>query len=77
LDKELERRGHQFVRYADDCNIYAASERAGQRVMASISMFITRRLKLKVNGEKSAGGRPWERISWASESVPTRRRRAK
>src|ERR1700674_2951033 len=51
LDKELERRGHQFVRYADDCNIYTASERAGHRVMASISAFITRHLKLKVNVE--------------------------
>jgi len=61
LDKELERRGHQFVRYADDCNIYVASARAGQRVMASVSAFITRRLKLKVNAEKSAVGRPWER----------------
>jgi RNA-directed DNA polymerase len=61
LDKELERREHQFVRYADDCNIYTASERAGQRVMASISTFITRRLKLKLNAEKSAVGRPWER----------------
>ncbi len=61
LDKELERRGHQFVRYADDCNIYTASERAGQRVMASISGFITGRLKLKVNAEKSAVGRPSER----------------
>jgi RNA-directed DNA polymerase len=61
LDKELERRGHQFVRYADDCNIYTASERAGHRVMASISAFITRHLKLKVNVEKSAVGRPWER----------------
>jgi RNA-directed DNA polymerase len=61
LDKELERRGHQFVRYADDCNIYTASERAGHRVMASISAFITRHLKLNVNVEKSAVGRPWER----------------
>lgn len=61
LDKELERRGHRFVRYADDCNIYTASERAGQRVMASISGFITQQLKLKVNAEKSAVGRPWER----------------
>ncbi|HET7442466.1 MAG TPA: group II intron reverse transcriptase/maturase [Terriglobales bacterium] len=61
LDKELERRGHQFARYADDCNIYVASERAGQRIMASISGFITKRLKLKVNAEKSAVGRPWER----------------
>ena len=61
LDRELEGRGHQFVRYADDCNIYVASQRAGQRVMASISDFITRRLKLKVNADKSAVGRPWER----------------
>jgi RNA-directed DNA polymerase len=61
LDKELERRGHQFARYADDCNIYVASERAGQRVMASISSFITKRLKLKVNAEKSAVGQPWDR----------------
>ena len=61
LDKELERRGHQFARYADDCNIYVASARAGQRVMASITGFITKRLKLKVNAEKSAVGRPWER----------------
>src|SRR6516164_181798 len=61
LDNELERRRHQFVRYADDCNIYTVSERAGQRVMASISTFITRRLKLKVNADKSAVGRPWER----------------
>jgi len=61
LDQQLERRGHQFVRYADDCNIYVASERAGQRVMASISSFISRRLKLKVNAEKSAVGRPWDR----------------
>jgi RNA-directed DNA polymerase len=61
LDRELERRGHRFVRYADDCNIYTASERAGQRVMASISRFITQRLKLKVNTEKSAVGQPCER----------------
>jgi RNA-directed DNA polymerase len=61
LDKELERRGHQFVLYADDSNIYTASERAGHRVMASISAFITRQLKLKVNDAKSAVGRPWER----------------
>ena len=57
----MERRGHRFVRYADDCNIYTASERAGQRVMASISGFIKQQLKLKVNAEKSAVGRPWER----------------
>ena len=54
LDKELERRGHRFVRYADDCNIYVKSERAGQRVMDSITNFITRRLKLRVNSAKSA-----------------------
>lgn len=58
LDRELEVRGHRFVRYADDCNIYVRSERAGQRVMASVTSFITRRLKLKVNGEKSAVARP-------------------
>lgn len=61
LDRELERRGHRFARYADDCNIYVRSERAGKRVMASVSRFLTRRLKLKVNEAKSAVGRPWER----------------
>src|SRR6202795_389247 len=54
LDRELENRGHRFVRYADDCNIYVRSERAGQRVMESISRFITQKLKLKVNETKSA-----------------------
>jgi RNA-directed DNA polymerase len=61
LDRELEKRGHRFVRYADDCNIYVHSERAGQRVMASITEFITRRLKLKVNADKSAVARPRQR----------------
>lgn len=61
LDRELERRGHRFVRYADDCNIYVRSEKAGQRVMASITRFIEMRLKLQVNAAKSAVGRPWER----------------
>ncbi|MBM4049779.1 MAG: group II intron reverse transcriptase/maturase [Planctomycetes bacterium] len=61
LDKELERRGHRFVRYADDCNIYVRSERAGKRVMESITRFLNRKLKLKVNQEKSAVARPWER----------------
>src|SRR5580658_8047737 len=61
LDRELERRGHRFVRYADDCNIYVRSERAGQRVMESISRFITQTLKLKVNASKSAVARPEER----------------
>jgi RNA-directed DNA polymerase len=54
LDKELERRGHRYVRYADDSNIYVRSERAGQRVMESISRFITKKLKLRVNKAKSA-----------------------
>jgi len=61
LDRELCRRGHHFVRYADDCNIYVSSERAGQRVMASITQFIERRLRLKVNREKSAVARPGAR----------------
>jgi RNA-directed DNA polymerase len=61
LDRELERRGHRFVRYADDCNIYVRSERAGQRVMESITRFITQRLKLKVNETKSAVARPQQR----------------
>ena len=61
LDKELERRGHRFVRYADDCNVYVASERAGQRVMDSLKRFITRKLKLKVNEAKSAVARPQHR----------------
>jgi RNA-directed DNA polymerase len=59
LDRELERRGHRFCRYADDCNIYVKSERAGQRVMESITAFLAKRLKLKVNAEKSTVGRPW------------------
>ena len=61
LDRELEKRGHRFVRYADDCNIYVHSERAGQRVMSSVAQFITRRLKLKVNADKSAVARPGQR----------------
>jgi RNA-directed DNA polymerase len=61
LDRELERRGHRFVRYADDENIYVASERAGQRVLESVTRFITERLKLKVNQEKSAVAQPWRR----------------
>jgi RNA-directed DNA polymerase len=61
LDRELQRRGLRFARYADDCNIYVRSERAGQRVMESITRFITTKLKLKVNESKSAVARPWER----------------
>jgi group II intron reverse transcriptase/maturase len=58
LDEELARRGHRFVRYADDCNIYVRSQRAGERVMASVTSFITRRLRLKVNESKSAVALP-------------------
>jgi RNA-directed DNA polymerase len=61
LDKELERRELWFCRYADDCNIHVSSRRAGQRVLASVSNFLERRLKLKVNLEKSAVARPWQR----------------
>ena len=61
LDKELERRGHKFCRYADDCNIYVQSRSAGERVMKSITSFLEQRLRLKVNAEKSAVARPWER----------------
>ena len=61
LDRELERRGHRFVRYADDRNIYVRSEKAGRRVMASITRFIETRLKLRVNAAKSAVAHPWER----------------
>jgi group II intron reverse transcriptase/maturase len=61
LDWELARRGHRFVRYADDCNIYVRSRRAGERVMASVKQFIGRRLRLKVNEHKSAVARPEER----------------
>jgi len=61
LDRELERRGHRFCRYADDCNIYVQSDRSGQRVRQSITAFLEQRLKLKVNAAKSAVARPWER----------------
>ncbi|HEX2646500.1 MAG TPA: group II intron reverse transcriptase/maturase, partial [Candidatus Dormibacteraeota bacterium] len=61
LDHELERRGHRFVRYADDCNVYVRSEKAGRRVMASLTHFIEGRLKLQINTEKSAVARPWQR----------------
>lgn len=61
LDRELERRGHRFVRYADDCNMYVQSEHAGTRVLASLERWLWKRLRLKVNRDKSAVGRPWER----------------
>src|ERR1700751_3558060 len=76
LDRELEQRGHRFVRY-DDCNIYVRSERAGQRGMDSVSSFITSKLKLRVNGEKSAVARPWQRkflgFSFTNGQQPKRR----
>ncbi len=61
LDKELERRGHTFCRYADDCNIYVGSRAAGERVLRSVTRFLEQKLKLKVNGAKSAVDRPWKR----------------
>ncbi|QNF30690.1 group II intron reverse transcriptase/maturase [Metabacillus elymi] len=61
LDKELENRGHKFVRYADDCNIYVKSKKAGLRTMAGVTSFIEKKLSLKVNREKSAVDRPWNR----------------
>ena len=61
LDKELERRGHKFCRYADDCNIYVGSLKAGERVLASLGRFLTGRLRLKLNPLKSGVDRPWKR----------------
>jgi len=61
LDRELEIRGHKFCRYADDCNIYVKSERAGRRVMESIREFIKNRLRLRINSEKSTVANPAER----------------
>jgi RNA-directed DNA polymerase len=61
LDKELERRGHCFVRYADDCNVYVKSAKAGRRVLASVTRYLLRKLRLKVNESKSAVDRPWRR----------------
>jgi RNA-directed DNA polymerase len=77
LDRELERRKHRFVRYADDCNIYVRSQRAGQQVMSSVTGFLTRRLKLKVNEARSAVARPGERkflgFSFSTNKEPKRR----
>jgi RNA-directed DNA polymerase len=77
LDRELERRGHRFARYGDDSNIYVRSRRAGERMMESIVRFITTKLKLKVNQQKSAVARPWERkflgFSFTWNRVPKRR----
>ena len=77
FDRELERRGLRHARYADDCNVYVRSRRAGERVMASITRFITTKLKLKVNEQKSAVARPWERkflgFSFTWDREPRRR----
>jgi len=77
LDRELGRRGHRFARYADDSNIYVRSRRAGERVMESLTRFITAKLKLRVNQQKSAVARPWERkflgFSFTSAGIPKRR----
>ena len=77
LDKELEARGHRFCRYADDFNVYVKSEAAGRRVMESLTKFLEKRLRLKVNQEKSAVGRPWERkflgYSFTDEPKPRTR----
>ncbi len=77
LDQELERRGHRFTRYADDCNIYVRSRRAGERVMSSVTRLLTTKLKLRVNSEKSAVARPWERkflgFSFTNHKPPKRR----
>jgi RNA-directed DNA polymerase len=77
LDRELERRGHRFVRYADDCNIYVRSEKAGRRVMTGLTRFIEGRLKLQVNTEKSAVARPWQRsfLGFTVTDEPQPRRR--
>jgi RNA-directed DNA polymerase len=77
LDRELERRGLRFARYADDSNIYVRSRRAGERVMESLTRFITAKLKLTVNQQKSAVARPWDRkflgFSFTSAGIPKRR----
>ena len=77
LDEELEKRGHRFVRYADDCNVYVRSERAGKRVMDSVRRFISVRLRLRINEAKSAVARPHQRkflgFSFTSEKQARRR----
>jgi RNA-directed DNA polymerase len=77
LDRELERRGHRFVRYADDCNVYVRSEKAGRRVMTSLTRFIEGRLKLQVNTQKSAVARSCERsfLGFMVTDEPQPRRR--
>ena len=77
LDEELSRRGHRFVSYADDCNIYVRSRRAAERTLTSVTQFVERKLRLKVNREKSAMDRPWRRkflgFSFTNHRQPKRR----
>src|ERR1017187_2499567 len=77
LDQELEQRGHRCTRYGHDCNIYVRSPRAGERVMRSVTRLLTTKLKLRVNSEKSAVARPWERkflgIIFTNHKQPKRR----
>lgn len=77
LDKELKRRGHRFARYADDCNIYVKSRRAGERVMTSVTAFLEKELRLKVNQSKSAVDRPWNRKFLGYSMTSERRPRLK
>ena len=75
LDKELEARGHRHVRYADDCNIYVRSRRAGERVRRSVTNYLKHRLKLTVNESKSAVDRPWKRKFLGFSMLPQRDKR--
>ncbi len=75
LDKELEKRGHKFCRYADDCNIYVGSQRTGERVLASVARFLTERLRLKLNPLKSGVDRPWKRKFLGFTLTPERKSR--
>jgi len=75
LDKELEARGHRFVRYADDCNIYVRSRHAGERVRRNVTHYLKRRLKLTVNESKSAVDRPWKRKFLGFSLIPQQQRR--
>lgn len=77
LDKELERRGHKFARYADDCNIYVKSKAAGERVLGTVTSFVEKRLKLKVNAAKSAVDRPWNRKFLGYSMTSTRQPKLK
>jgi RNA-directed DNA polymerase len=77
LDKELERRGHRFCRYADDCNVYVKSKAAGDRVMESIARFLEKRLRLRINRDKSAVDRPWNRKFLGYTMTPHHRTKLK